>query len=343
MLRGHVFENLHRFHEAEAIGRDLASRRGLPADFGLLGDALMEQGKLSAAVEAYQQMADLKPDLHAWVRAAHVRWLRGDLAGATDLMSRAAQAVSPRDADTTAWTLSRLGAYCFQAGDLAKAIHLCAEALAAQPNYPPALLLEGRVLLAQDRAAEAVPLLCRAAQLVPLPEYQWALAEVLAATGQASAAQSVEAELCRTGAQADPRTFALFLATRRQNSDLALSLARSELDTRQDVFTHDALAWALSAAGKIHEAETQAKLALREGTLDARLFFHAALIADKADDSARAVARVRKALALRHLLLPSERHQLLHLPGATQVGISLQFPAQPTEWAGKEPQEPQQN
>jgi tetratricopeptide (TPR) repeat protein len=321
MLRGHVFENLHRFHEAEAIAQDLASRRGLPADFGLLGDALMEQGKLSASVEAYQQMADLKPDLHAWVRAAHVRWLKGDLAGATDLMSRAVQAVSPRDADTTAWTLSRLGAYRFQAGDLAQANHDCAEALAAQPDYPPALLLEGRILLARDQVAEAVPLLRQAARLVPLPEYQWALAEALAGTDQTSAAQSVEAELCRTGAQADPRTFALFLATRRQNTELALSLTRSELDARQDVFTHDALAWALSAEGKINEAEAQTRLALREGTADARLFFHAAVIADQAGDSEQAAAWTRKALSLQHLLLPSERHQLLRLPVATQVGV----------------------
>ena len=41
----------------------------------------MEQGKLSDAVEAYQQMMNLKPDLRAYARAAHMRWLKGDLDG----------------------------------------------------------------------------------------------------------------------------------------------------------------------------------------------------------------------------------------------------------------------
>ena len=36
LLRGYVFENLHRFKEAEPIARELATRRGLPFDFGLL-------------------------------------------------------------------------------------------------------------------------------------------------------------------------------------------------------------------------------------------------------------------------------------------------------------------
>src|SRR5262249_11787870 len=80
LLRGHVLQNLHRFKESETLSRRLVAQRGLSFDYGLLGDALMEQGKLSDAVEAYQRMMNLKPDLHAYARAAHMRWLKGDLA-----------------------------------------------------------------------------------------------------------------------------------------------------------------------------------------------------------------------------------------------------------------------
>src|SRR4029078_3555825 len=47
LLRAHVLQNLHRFKESEALARRLVRQRGLSFDYGLLGDALMEQGKLS--------------------------------------------------------------------------------------------------------------------------------------------------------------------------------------------------------------------------------------------------------------------------------------------------------
>ena len=52
LLRGHVFHQLHRFAEAETLARALVAERGLAPDYALLCDALMEQGKLTTAVEA---------------------------------------------------------------------------------------------------------------------------------------------------------------------------------------------------------------------------------------------------------------------------------------------------
>ena len=46
-LRGHVLISFHRFAEAEAIANELVRQRTLPFDHGLLGDALMEQGRLT--------------------------------------------------------------------------------------------------------------------------------------------------------------------------------------------------------------------------------------------------------------------------------------------------------
>ena len=96
LLRAHVLQNLHRFKESETLARRLVQQRGLSFDYGLLGDALMEQGKLSDAVEAYQRMMNLKPDLRAYARAAHMRWLKGDLEGAIEAMQLAVSAASPQ-------------------------------------------------------------------------------------------------------------------------------------------------------------------------------------------------------------------------------------------------------
>src|SRR5437867_9731746 len=49
LLRGHALQNQHRFKEAETLARELVRRRAQPFDYGLLGDALMEQGQLAEA------------------------------------------------------------------------------------------------------------------------------------------------------------------------------------------------------------------------------------------------------------------------------------------------------
>ena len=116
LLHGYVLENLHRFKEAEPLARQLATTRGLPFDFGLLGDSLMEQGKLDEAVKAYQSMVDLRPDLESYARVAHIRWLKGDAEGAVEMMRAAVSASSPRDPDSAAWANTRLAMLEFQSG-----------------------------------------------------------------------------------------------------------------------------------------------------------------------------------------------------------------------------------
>ena len=92
LLRGHVLHQLHRFSEAEAIARRLVAMREFVLDFGLLGDALMEQGHVAEAAEAYQKMIDLKPFYQSYTRASHLRWLKGDIQGAVQMMEAAVQA-----------------------------------------------------------------------------------------------------------------------------------------------------------------------------------------------------------------------------------------------------------
>ena len=90
LLKGHIFRALHRFKEAEEVARQLAAGDTSRWQyFALLGDALMEQGKLAQSVDAYQRMIDLRPCLQTYARVAHLRWLKGDLAGAEELMVKA--------------------------------------------------------------------------------------------------------------------------------------------------------------------------------------------------------------------------------------------------------------
>ena len=307
LLLGHVSHAQHRFAEAETIARSLTSRREFVFDYALLGDALMEQGKLDEAVEAYQKMVDLKPCLQTYSRVAHMRWLKGDLRGAIAASRLAITGGSPREPEPIAWAYTRLAQYELQAGNVERASANVELAEQFVPDYAPALLMRGRLLSAQRKYEQAVGPLQRAAQISPLPEYLWTLADALRAGGHEDEAVKVETEISKTGAVADGRTFSIFLASRRSEIDRALNLATAEFKERQDIFTHDAIAWAQLSAGRIGEAREHMHNALAEGTQDARLFYHAGVIAAAAGDDAQALEFFNKARGIEQMLLPSER------------------------------------
>jgi tetratricopeptide (TPR) repeat protein len=310
LLRGHALQSLHRFRDAEDLARQLVASRGSPFDHALLGDAVLEQGRLEEALGAYQKMVDLKPCLQSYSRAAHLRWLRGDLPGAIEAMGLAAEAGSPADPDSLAWVLSRLALYRLQSGDWREALRDCEAALRLEPDHPAALLTRGRTLLAAGRNLEALDPLERSAALCALPENQWVLADALRAGGRAEEAARVEEAIGAKGARSDPRTFALFLATRGREAAQAQRLAEEELKVRADVFTHDCLAWALLAAGRAEEAGRAMEKALAEGTQDARLFLHAGAVALALGRGEEARARLQAASAAQGTLIPSERERL---------------------------------
>lgn len=310
LLKGHVLHQLHRFGEAEAIARRLVTERGSHFDYGLLGDVLMEQGRLDEAADAYQRMMDQRPGPHAYSRAAHLRWLTGDVDGATELMRMSVQAQGTRDKESAAWSYVRLATYEVQAKKFDTARTHLDDALALQADYPPALLVTGKLELARGDILAAVSALERAARRNPLPEYQWSLAEALRSAGRRDDAERIERELVQFGAAADPRTTALFLATSRRDVETAWRLAREELTVRRDVFTLDAAAWALFALDREDEAKAYIQEALSLGTSDGRLFYHAAAIEAASGDTFAARGHIARARALDHILLPSERDGL---------------------------------
>jgi tetratricopeptide (TPR) repeat protein len=308
LLRGHALQNLHRFSEAEKMARELVETRGLAYDFGLLGDALIEQGKTEEAALAYRKMMEMRPGPQAYSRAANLRWLKGDTEGARALMLMSAQ--SAGETESAAWAWSKLATYELQAGEIKRARAACDAALRIRPDYAPALLALGRALLAENNTGEAVAALERAAKLNPLPEYQWTLAGALGAANRAADAANVERLLAETGQANDPRSYSLFLATRGREPDVALRLAQDELKVRRDIYTLDALAWAQSAKGDAVEARKTMRSALALGTADARLYLHAAAISRQAGDASQAKIYAAKAAKLAFSLLPDERIRL---------------------------------
>jgi len=73
---------------------------------------------------------------------------------------------------------------------------------------------------------------------------------------------------------------------------------------RRDVYTWDALAWALYKNGKLEEAAKASEKAMHFGTRDALLLFHAGMIADGLGHREQARNELEKALQInRHFHL----------------------------------------
>ncbi|MCP5109274.1 MAG: hypothetical protein GY953_00405, partial [bacterium] len=185
-----------------------------------------------------------------------------------------------------------------------------AAALALELEYAPALLAKGRALFAAGRLNDALRAVSEAARRSPLPEYGWWLAEILRSAGRNEEAEAIEDKMERTAAIEDPRTYALYLATRGSQPEKAVQLAKADLKARSDVFTMDAVAWALHVSGDQQGARNAIGKAIEEGTQDARLFLHAGLIVAAGGEDSAAARWLSQAADMRQMLMPSEQEQL---------------------------------
>jgi tetratricopeptide (TPR) repeat protein len=139
---------------------------------------------------------------------------------------------------------------------------------------------------------------------MPIPEFVIALGETYTAAGRlAEAAQQyalvdVMIQLAgENGVQTDAE-FALFLADHGGDPARAVALAETAYTARPSVFAADVLAWSRFRAGDIEGAWTASQEALHLGTRDARMLFHAGMIADARGDRAAAISLLKTALAI---------------------------------------------
>ena len=93
------------------------------------------------------------------------------------------------------------------------------------------------------------------------------------------------------------RALARFYADHDINLDEALRMAGSELERRRDIYTHDVLAWTLYKKGRYGNAVASMTEALKLGTKDARLLFHAGMVHERLGNAENARSYLRQALS----------------------------------------------
>ena len=303
-LRSQIELERHNFTKVAEFSRELiASSPEDPWNWGTLGDSLMELGQYDKAADAYQRMVNMRPDLSSYNRASYYRFVAGDAAGAIEVMKRAIGAGS-RSAENVAWCYVDLGNMYFKIGQVSEAERAYLSALRAFPGYYPAHAGLGRAYAAQGRIPEAIESYKRAQASVPLVEYAGALQDLYALAGQRDEA-SKQAEMVdmidkmeqASGLNVN-RNLAMAYADRDRKVDRALTLVEGELRGRRDIYTYDALAWALYKNKKYDQAGEAKDKALELGTPEPAFYYHAGMIERALGQTDQARKHLEKALAL---------------------------------------------
>jgi tetratricopeptide (TPR) repeat protein len=271
--------------------------------YGVIGDALVELGRYDEAIDVVQQMVNLRPDLASFSRVSYLRELTGDIPGAVDAMQKASEAGAARP-ENVAWTQAQLGNLAFNQGDLDTAQQMYEASLYTLDDYVYGTAGLAKVAAARGDFATAETDFAAAIKIMPLPEFVIALGETYQAAGEQDLAaqqyalvQAMIQLYAQNGVNSDVE-LALFLADHGTDMNDALAKARAGFDKRPSIKGADVLGWTLYRAGQYQEAQQYSQQALRLGTKDSSMLFHAGMIAAARGDKAGAISFLQRALAI---------------------------------------------
>jgi tetratricopeptide (TPR) repeat protein len=285
----------HRFSDALGLAQKaLSLGTGDLSPFAIVGDAYADMGEYDKAGVAYARLTPRDSTLSPRAayardsRLSYLKFIAGDTHAAIDLMKTAVtegvEAQLP--SENLAWLYYELGEYETQADDAASADAAYLAALNTHPGDYRALAALARLRANNGRYAEAISLYQKAIAVVPMPAFIAELGDLYAKTGNQAEAQKQYALVEYIGLLGHinqvlhNRDLALFYADHGMKLAESLDLAQKELEVRRDIYTWDALAWALYKNGQMADAAKASEKAMQFGTRDALLLFHAAMIAD---------------------------------------------------------------
>ena len=329
-----VYMGEHRFAEAlQSAQQALGLGSGDLSPFAIVGDAYADMGDYVRARQAYARLTP--PEMTLSPRAAYARdsrlaylnFVEGDTPGAIALMKTSvAEGTAARlPRENLAWLYYELGEFLYQAGDIPAADQAYVTSLTVSPGGYRALAALGKLRANRGSYEEAALLYQRAIAIVPMPLFVAELGDLYVKMGKPAEAKKQYdlvvyiGLLGKINQNLHNRDLALFYSNHNLKPAEALLLAQREFEVRHDIYTWDALAWALYKNGKPDEARKASDQALAMHTQDALLLFHAGMIADAQGQQAQARKDFQQALNLNpqfHLLYADEAKQKLAGTGA---------------------------
>jgi tetratricopeptide (TPR) repeat protein len=305
----------HQFAEALELAREV--RKVKPRNheaMAITADALIEMGRYDEGEQALTELARLVQTAPVLARQANLAELRGKLDEAERLTREAIAKIRTaggKPADL-AWYQGRLGDMASAAGRLDEAEAHYRAVPEGTDAFHDATAGRARIAALRGRLGEAVALYEKAIAIGPDPHMLAAVGDLYLATGRKDRAESSFAQLLNVtdGRPEYLRERARFLADHDRDLPAALALAEADFAGRQDVHGHDVLAWALFKNGRAEESAPHSAAALKLGTRDPVLYYHAALIHDRLGNRVKAREELRRALAIQ------PRFSVLHAEAA---------------------------
>lgn len=297
-----VYISLHRFHEALELARSADAADAKTGAIVTVGDAQLALGLYEEARETYLGALEDFPTPLISARIAHLDEVFGDLTGARLTMNEAAETfiASGGSGEAAAWIQMRRGDLAFSSGDYVGAEAAYRDSLAVIPGYPGALSGMARSLEAQGDRDAAIEAYEQAVEVQPLPSILLALGELYELDGRSEEAARAYGTL-EVVAELSDGLFDLslvFYEAEHGSPEQAVKTARALVESRPDLFSYDALAWALYRADDLEAAREAADEALRTRPAFASIWYHSGAIWAGLGEEARAAADLEMALAL---------------------------------------------
>lgn len=307
-----VEHSSHDFLAARDHARRLAEiDRDKAYVYQLLGDALLELGEYEEAKRAFGKMEELV-GLQALTRVgteqrlARLATLYGRDAEALAHLKRAvtiAERPPGTSAETIAFCRWQLGEQYLEAGRFDAARNEFDAVLKLIPTYYRAIASLGRLYAATGDLTRAIESFERVTAMNPDPGYIAYLGDLLSKAGRHDEAERQYALFQQIATTDDQRglydrELAMFYADHDIKVTEACQLSARHYQVRRDIFGADVYAWSCFKAGRLDEARRAMAEALRLGTNDAHLFYHAGMIESAAGNTATARQYLKTAIGL---------------------------------------------
>jgi len=167
LYKSSVMLSQHEFETARALALEALKINTYNSQlYGTLVDAFVELGDYETAIKMADKMASIRPDIRSYSRISYLREIHGDMDGAIEAMTLAAESGYP-GLEQTAWARLTLGELYVKTNQLEKAKTTFKQTLAERPNYPFAIAALGKLELDQKNYAEAEKTLKQAAGIIP--------------------------------------------------------------------------------------------------------------------------------------------------------------------------------
>jgi tetratricopeptide (TPR) repeat protein len=303
----------HRFANALEVQRGLVESDPTHLSYrAALAEVEFELGRYDDARGTFDSLRAHKSELSVTSRLARWEEIEGRTTEARHLLHMALDEAGRRPdlpREQVAWFWLRLGDLELRAGRPDVASYAYVNGLAAHPDDYRLLAAESHLDAVRHDWHGAIDAGERAVVTNLDPATLGTISDAFGALGDT--AQAAEyARVMEVAVSKQPgayhRAWSLFLLDHGRRVSLVLAKARAELETRQDIYGYDVLAWALYKSGRTAEAESTMARALSQHTQDGMLFYHAGMIARAAGRPAMARSYLERALQVNPYFQPLE-------------------------------------